>query len=111
MGKKKYTESEIIDIIEEDVKKKYKDISNNESIAILVLINSIAYYCTYKDTYIDLINNKYNLNFNTNNIEIIEEICHEHLYNQLKKDNNLTIEYLTNVINEDYIKDVKFREF
>lgn len=95
---KKYTDQELINIIEEDVKKKYKDITNNESLAILVLINSIAYYCTYQDTYLDLINNKYNLNFDTNNIDVIYDICHEHLIDELTIDNNLNIEHLINIL-------------
>ncbi len=100
MAKQKYTDIEIINIIEADIKEKYKDLLNNESIAILILINSIAYYCTYRDTYINLLNNKYNLNLNDDDFQIIEEICHEHLMDELNINNNLNIQHLKNVLND-----------
>lgn len=86
---------------------------NNENLAILTLIEYSLNYYEYDDKdVLNVVNNVFNTNLNENNLDIIDEAIYLEQNEDFKINRiNLTIENLTDQINEYNYKDVKFREF
>ena len=86
---------------------------NNENLALLTLIEYSLNYYEYDDKdVLNVVNNVFNTNLNENNLDIIDEAIYLEQNEDFKINRiNLTIENLTDQINEYNYKDVKFREF
>lgn len=86
---------------------------NNENLAILTLIEYSLNYYEYDDKdVLNVVNNVFNTNLNENNLDIIDEAIYLEQNEDFKINRiNLTIENITDQINEYNYKDVKFREF
>ena len=86
---------------------------NNENLALLTLIEYSLNYYKYDDKdVLNVVNNVFNTNLNENNLDIIDEAIYLEQNEDFKINRiNLTIENLTDQINEYNYKDVKFREF
>lgn len=86
---------------------------NNENLALLTLIEYSLNYYEYDDKdVLNVVNNVFNTNLNENNLDIIDEAIYLEQNEDFKINRiNLTIENITDQINEYNYKDVKFREF